>query len=136
MDTATHTDTQQKADKLVSAYINLRNAIQEKEEEVKSLKETQEQIASALLELCNEQNLDGMRTPFGTVSRSVRTTFWTTDWHSMHQFIKEHDAMHLLEKRIHNTHMKEFLDANQGLMPEGLQVDRKYVVSVRKPNAK
>lgn len=126
----------QPADKLVSAYINIRNAIAAKEDEIKALKETQDKMAEALLELCTGQNLEGFRTPYGTVSRSIRTNYWTSDWHEMHEFIKSHDAMHLLEKRIHNTHMKEFLDENPGTVPPGLQSDRKYVISVRKPSNK
>ena len=123
----------QTADKLVSAYINIRNAIADKEDEIKTLKESQEKMAEALLALCAEQNLDSLRTPLGTASRTIRTNYWTSDWHEMHEFIKEHDAFHLLEKRIHNTHMKEFLADNPGSVPPGLQADRKYVISVRKP---
>lgn len=124
------------ADKLVSAYINIRNAIATKEDEIKALKDTQDQMAEALLELCNAQNIESIRTPFGTASRSIRTNYWTNDWHEMHEFIKSHDALHLLEKRIHNTHMKEFLEENPGNVPPGLQSDRKYVITVRKPTAK
>lgn len=130
------TEETQTADKLVSAYINIRNAIADKEEEIKALKETQEKMAEALLELCTEQNIDSIRTPFGTASRSIRTNYWTNDWHEMHEFIKAHDALHLLEKRIHNTHMKEFLEENPSTVPPGLQSDRKYVITVRKPTNK
>jgi hypothetical protein len=54
----------------------------------------------------------------------------------MHQFIKENDAIHLLEKRVHGSNMKEFLEANPDVAPPGLQVNRKYTVSVRKPAKK
>ena len=124
------------ADKIVSAYIKIRNEIQSKEDEIKALKESQELLSTSLLELCNEQNLDSVRTPFGTATRSIRTNYWTNDWGAMHEFIKEHEALHLLEKRIHNTNMKEFLEDNPTVVPVGLQTDRKYVITVRKPTAK
>jgi hypothetical protein len=54
----------------------------------------------------------------------------------MYKFIAENDAYHLLEKRIHNTNMKEFLEENPDALPIGLQSDRKYAVSVRKPTKK
>jgi len=130
------TEETQTADKLVSAYINIRNAIAEKEDEIKAMKETQEKMSEALLALCTEQNIDSIRTPFGTASRGIRTNYWTSDWHEMHEFIKSHDAMHLLEKRIHNGNMKEFLEENPGNVPPGLQSDRKYVITVRKPTNK
>lgn len=124
------------ADKLVSSYINIRNAIQEKEDQIKEMKEQQDLIAEALLGLCQEQNLDSIRTPLGTATRSIRTHYWTDDWYEMHQFIKVHDALHLLEKRLHNGNIKEFLEAHPDTLPPGLQSERKYVITVRKPTNK
>jgi hypothetical protein len=54
----------------------------------------------------------------------------------MYEFIRENDAMHLLEQRIHNGNMKQFLSENPDELPVGLQADSKYVVRVRKPTAK
>ena len=54
----------------------------------------------------------------------------------MYDFLKEHDAFHLLEKRISGLAMKQFLEDNPDLMPAGLQVNRKYIVSVLKPRKK
>lgn len=124
------------ADKLVSAYIGLRNAIQKKEDEVTELKKKQESISQELLAICNEQNIDSLRTAYGTVIRKVQSSYWTNDWEKMYEFIKEHDALHLLHQRIHSTHMKEFLEENPGSVPPGLQADRMYIVSVRKPTSK
>jgi hypothetical protein len=54
----------------------------------------------------------------------------------MYKFMQEHEAMHLLEQRIHNGNMKQFLEENPDAMPAGLQADRKYTVQVRKPTSK
>jgi hypothetical protein len=124
------------ADKLAAIYIKMREAVKEKEEEIKIIKTQQERINQELLDLCEEQNLDSLKTPAGTVTRRVQTNFWTSDWEEMHKFIKENDAFHLLEKRIHNTSMKEFLADNPDQMPVGLQTNRKYILSVRKPTKK
>jgi|TARA_R110002167_G_scaffold682_3_gene2970 hypothetical protein len=124
------------ADKLAAIYIKMREAVKEKEEEIKIIKTQQERINQELLDLCEEQNLDSLKTPTGTVTRRVQTNFWTSDWEEMHKFIKENDAFHLLEKRIHNTSMKEFLEDNPDQMPAGLQTNRKYILSVRKPTKK
>jgi len=124
------------ADKLAAIYIKMREAVKEKEEEIKIIKTQQERINQELLDLCEEQNLDSLKTPTGTVTRRVQTNFWTSDWEEMHKFIKENDAFHLLEKRIHNTSMKEFLADNPDQMPVGLQTNRKYILSVRKPTKK
>jgi hypothetical protein len=128
------------ADKLVSAYRNLRDAIRAKEAEhekdVAGLKEQLELISDELIKLCNEHDMDSIRTVSGTVSRRVQTRFWTDDWGQMYNFAKEHDALHLFQKRLHTENMKQFLEENPDLLPAGLQTERKYVVSVRKPAAK
>lgn len=125
---------------LVAVYRKLRGAIAEAEEEheakVKDLKEQLEIVSAELLNFCNEQNLDSVKTPAGTISRRVQTRYWTTDWEQMSNFIVEHNAVHLLEKRINNTNMKQFLAENPDTLPIGLQVDNKYVIQVRKPSEK
>lgn len=122
------------ADRLVLTYMSLRNAIQEHEEQVKDLKEQQTIVGNKLLELCSEQGMDSLRTEHGTASRRVQSSYWTNDWEKMYEFIAEHEAYHLLEKRIHNSHMKEFLQDNPDKMPVGLQAETKYIISVRKPS--
>jgi len=54
----------------------------------------------------------------------------------MNDFIVKNDAVYLLEKRIHNGNMKQFLAENPDVHPVGLQVDNKYVIQVRKPSEK
>ncbi len=124
------------ADKLATAYISMREAIKQKEDEVKDIKEQQEQVVAKLLELCEEQNIDSLRTPAGTITRRVHTHYWTSDWDRMYEFMKAEDALHLLEKRVHNSNMKDFLEANPDVAPPGLQVNRKHLISVRKPSKK
>ena len=128
------------ADKLVKVYRKIRDAINEKEEahktEISGLKEQLDAVAAKLLEICNTQNLDSLRTPEGTVTRRAVTRYWTNDWESMYQFIKEQDAPFLLEQRIHNGNMKQFLEENPDTLPIGLNADTKYAVTVRKPTSK
>ncbi len=123
-------------DKLARIYIKMREAIKEKEEEIKEIKAQQDKINQKLLDLCEEQNIDSLRTPSGTISRRVYTNYWPSDWDKMYDFIKDQDAMHLFEKRLHNGNIKEFLEANPDVSPPGLQVNRKYSVSVIKPRKK
>jgi hypothetical protein len=125
------------ADKLVAVYRRIRAAIDEKEtehaKEIAVLKDKLELVSDKLLKICNDQNMDSLRTPEGTVTRRIKSRYWTTDWEHMYKFIKEHDAPFLLEQRIHNGNMKQFLEENPNLHPAGLQADRKYAITVRKP---
>ena len=135
-------DTEVKLDlnKMVSVYLKLRDAIEEKEEqhkqELQELKDQFDTVANELLSHCNSQNIDSIKTPVGTISRRISTRYWTSDWDSMYQFIKEHDAPFLLEQRIHGSNMREFLNENPDAFPVGLQAERKYTVQVRKPTKK
>ena len=127
-------------EKMVGTYIKLRTAIEEKKEQQKlelaPLEEQFDTVGTALLDICGELNTDSIKTGAGTVSRRVQSRYWTSDWPSMYEFIKEHDATFLLEQRIHNGNMKQFLEENPDALPMGLQADRKFVVQVRKPTNK
>lgn len=127
-------------EKLVAAYRKIRAAIAEEEEifeaKVADLKEKLDYVSKELLEFCNDQNVDSIRTPAGTLSRRVQSRYWTTDWDQMYSFIEKHNAPFLLEKRLHNGNVKQFLEENPDVLPVGLQVDNKYVVHVRKPTEK
>lgn len=124
------------ADKLVSVYIKMRDErdrlTREFEEKSAALKEQMDTIERALLELCKANGQDGGKTKHGTFTRTVKTRYWTNDWSSMHRFIREHDALELMEQRIHQTNMKQFLTENPTLLPEGLNVDSRYAITVRR----
>jgi hypothetical protein len=51
----------------------------------------------------------------------------------MHAFIKEHDALDLLERRVSQLNMKSFLTENPDLLPAGLNVMSRYAITVRRP---
>jgi phage host-nuclease inhibitor protein Gam len=123
-------------DKLAEVYIKIRDKRAELKEQYEAqdegLKAQQELLAEKMLDICRDNNADSIKTPAGTIIRKVDTRYWTTDWDSMYQFIEEHDAYPLLEKRLHQTNLKQFLEENPELLPAGLQADRKYTVVVRR----
>lgn len=123
-------------DKLAEIYIKIRDKRAEikelYEQQDEELKAQQDLLAEKMLEVCRDNNADSIKTPAGTIIRKVDTRYWTTDWDSMYQFIQENDAYPLLEKRLHQTNLKQFLEENPELLPAGLQADRKYTVVVRR----
>jgi len=124
------------ADKLVSIYIKLRDkraqALKAFEELDTELKTQQDMVSDKLQEMLKEIGADNIKTKHGTVSRTIKTRYWTSDWSSMFQFIKDNDAMYLMEQRIHQTNIKKFLEENPDQLPIGLNSDSRYAVSVRK----
>lgn len=123
-------------DDLVEAYVALRDEKRALEqslaEQIKELDTQLDIISSALNDMCKELGADAIRTSYGTVIRSVKTKYWTNDWSSIYSFIKEHDAFELLEKRIHQSNMKMFLEENQDVHPMGLNMDKEYAITIRK----
>ena len=124
------------ADKLVSIYIKLRDkraqALKAFEELDTELKTQQDMVYDKLQEMLKEIGADNIKTKHGTVTRTIKTRYWTSDWASMFQFIKDNDAMYLMEQRIHQTNIKKFLEENPDQLPIGLNSDSRYTVSVRK----
>lgn len=124
------------ADKLVAAYIKMRDEKDrltgEYEEKLAAIKQQMDTVEQVLLELCKANGQDGGKTKHGTFTRTVKTRYWTNDWSSMHRFIREHDALELMEQRIHQTNMKQFLNEHPDVLPEGLNVESRYAVTVRR----
>ncbi|MDB4439198.1 hypothetical protein N9155_00195 [bacterium] len=123
-------------DKLVKTYAKIRDKRAEitakyKEEEGQ-LREKQDKVKSALLGYCKEHEVDSVRTASGLFYRTVKQRYWTSDWESMHKFIMEHDLPEFFEKRLNQTHVRQFLEENPDLLPAGLNVDSEYAISVRK----
>ena len=124
------------ASKLVSVYIKIRDArdklTEQYEKDKAKLDAQMDTIELELLNICKANGQDGGKTAAGTFTRSVKNRYWSSDWAAMSRFILEHDAVDLLEQRIHQTNMKNFLAAHPNLIPEGLNVDSKYIVTVRR----
>lgn len=124
-------------DKLAKIYRKLRGKIseltQEYDTQVEVLKAQQAEISNAMKEQMKTMGVTSVRTPEGTVVLSVKTRYSTQDWDEFKKFVLEHAALELLEKRIAQTNMAQFLEENPGIMPPGLNSSSEYDISVRKP---
>lgn len=123
-------------DKLVSIYIKLRDQKTELREKFEAqeaeLDDKMGVIKEALLEHCKATGAESVRTTAGVFYKSVKSKYWTSDWDSMNNFILENNAVDLLEKRIHQTNMRTFLEENPDKLPPGLNVDSEYTITVRR----
>jgi hypothetical protein len=123
-------------EKLVKVYLKMNAKLSEIkaafDAEEKALKEQMVKVKSALLTYCKEQNVESVRTGEGLFYRGVTSRYWTNDWESMGKFIVENGVPELLEKRLHQGNMKQFLEEHPELLPPGLNVDSEYTITVRK----
>lgn len=122
--------------KLTEIYLKIRDKKEETqrqfEAELKKLEEQMDIVEAEMLKLCKDLESDSIKTQAGTVMRRVATRYWTNDWDSMYNFIKENDALELFEKRVSQGNMKQFLEENPDKFPPGMLVDSKYKITVRR----
>ena len=130
-----------KLDSLVETYLAIRNErdklSREHDAKDKELSNDLAQIEQVLLNSCNEVGADSIRTGAGTVIKSTKENFVCGDWDNFKQYVMQHDAIELLQQRIHQTNFKEFLSGreDEGL-PPGISSMREFKITVRKPSSK
>ena len=124
-------------DKLTRVYIKIREAraklTREYEAEEERLKAQQAEVGSAMKEIIRAAGGTGMKTQYGTVALKTSVRYYAQDWDAMYQFIKDNDAPYLLEKRIAQRNIADFLEQNPGVVPPGLNSVSEIDVSVTKP---
>ena len=128
-----------KLDTLAKVYLKIRDKRDEiRREAADKEKELGEQLAvleAEMNEICKAQGMETIRTGHGTIIRTIKTQYWTNDWESLYEVIKEHDAFGVLFKAINQSNMKQFLEEHPDVMPKGLNVENAYSIVVRRPKA-
>jgi hypothetical protein len=128
----------QDLEQLVTTYLAIRNEREriklEYESQDSSLKDELSVLEMAMLEICNTTKADSIKTQNGTVIRKLTERFYCNDWDNFKDFVLQHKAVELLERRIHQGNFKEFMvEHEQDGLPPGVNVMREYGIVVRKP---
>jgi hypothetical protein len=124
-------------EELVSAYLAIRSEreriLRQYEVEDTALKSDMAEVEAMMLAVCNDVNADSIKTQHGTVMRKLNERFFCNDWDGFRKFVLEHEAVELLEKRIHQGNFKQFISEHEGDgLPPGVNIMREYGISVRK----
>jgi len=131
-------DEEVSLERLVRAYRKVRDAIQkltrEYESELEKLEEVKQSFSNDLKDRMLASGAKSIRTDHGTVMLSTKTRFTANDWDEFKKFVLEHEAVELLERRIAQSNMKQFLEENPTLVPPGLDASTEYTITVRKPS--
>lgn len=131
--------TELNLDELVKIYLTIRTEREKLKAswEVKDgeLEQEMKLLEQSMLTVCNDTNASSIRTENGTVIRSLKERFTTNDWDNFKKFVLDHEAIDLLERRIHQGNFKEFMaeHKDEGL-PPGVNVMREFTIVVRKPS--
>ena len=128
------------AEQLVETFITLRNERDRMRNEWEAkdaeIKEEMTTLEQALLAICNETNATSIKTDKGTVIRKLNERFFCSDWDNFRDYVLQHQALELLERRIHQGNFKEFIAEREAEgLPPGVNVMREYGVTVRKPTS-
>ena len=124
-------------DRLAKVYIKIRSKESLLTQEYEKAKAELEEQKAALVAAMKDQMLalksTSLKTVNGTVILGTTTKYWASDWDAAYEFIVENNAPYLLEKRIAQKNMAEFLQANPEKQMPGLNSETAYTISVRKP---
>ena len=123
-------------DKVVEVYIKIRDARDEarkKADEIEADFESQLKVLEIqMLDVCKSTGATSLKTPYGTIMRAEKRRYWTNDWEKFYDFMFEHNVPELLEKRIHQTNIKQFLEENPDMLPLGINVEAEHSITVRR----
>jgi hypothetical protein len=125
-------------DKLARIYRKIKAEIDELTKDydtkVEQLKEKQNTLKFAMKDQMQALGVKTVNTTFGTVSMVQKTRYSTQDWDAFKDFVVENHAVDLLEKRIAQTNMAQFLADNPGSVPPGLNMFSDFEIRVTKPS--
>jgi len=125
-------------DQYVETYLTIRNQrdILKREFEISdtALKSEMAKLEEVLLSECNNINADSIKTGSGTIIKTLRENFVCSDWDGLKEFIMENSLIELMQQRLHNGNLKEYMitHGNEGL-PPGINSIREYNIVVKKP---
>lgn len=120
-------------EQLIAVDRKMNDKLAELQDQIDAIEDQRKQVRTTILDMMKEQGVDSVRTKLGTVTRSIRERYWTNDWAVLHPYILEHGAIELLEKRIHQGNMKEWVEKHPNDYPPGMNLDREYSITIRKP---
>ena len=123
-------------EKIISAFLKIRSAKEELtrgyEAQVAELDEQMTVLKQKLLEVCKDTGVTSLGTGNAIAYRTVKNRYWTNDWSNFYNFLKDKGKLELLEKRIHQNNMKEFLEEHPDTRPPGLNIDSEYDITIKR----
>ena len=123
-------------DKMVKIYVKMRDAksalaAKHKEEEDK-LEEQMDIVRAAIDEAIVATGGTAIKTEFGTATRVVKRRFWTADKEAFLNYCLDNDAVGMLDIRVAQKNTGEWIDEHPDKIPNGINVEQKYDVVVRR----
>jgi hypothetical protein len=128
-------ETQITVDKMIQAFVMLRDKRsllkQEFEAADNALKDKQATVKTWLAKQMETLNSDQLSSRgIGTAYRSIKRRFNAIDWPSVWGFIKDNDRFDMMQKRLGEKAVSDYLDET-GELPPGIDMFQEYEINVR-----
>lgn len=116
-------------------YLRIRQMKREMEDrhkqELAPLNEALSALEDHFQKTMDEAGLETLKSGSGTAYKTVQTSVKASDKVAFLEWVKQHEAWHLLDIRPAKTAVEEFVD-EEGSPPPGLDMSRHMKVNVRK----
>ena len=99
---------------------------------VAGLEKEMAELEASMIEQLNAANATSINTKSATILRRVTKRYNPSNWDSVYKLVDKYKAYGLLHKRIHDANMATFLEEHPGEYPEGLNLDSRYAVTVKR----
>lgn len=106
------------------------------------LKTEQVMLRQHILKMLTATGGTSIRTPYGTVYRRTVTKSAAADWGAVWDWMKEHDAPDLVQKRLNNQFILDMIEAQRPpgaedgsyavTLPPGINLHQEFDISIRK----
>lgn len=123
-------------DDLCRIYVKIRTKklarAKELEEEIALLDGKLDVLSAAMKDMLVAAGAKSIKTEHGTVYATVKTRYYPMDWGVFNEWVAKNGAIELLEKRVAQKNMAQWLEENPKNPPPGLQAESEQTVTVRK----
>jgi hypothetical protein len=129
-------------DRLAKLYVKMRERVQELtrayDTEVETIKVQMSAVTSAMKDQVRAlgEGINSVRTEHGTIMLRTAVRYYADDWEAFGQFVLDTGDVSLMEKRVAQGNMQEYLVAHPEAVVPGLSSVSEIQVTVRKPSAK
>lgn len=129
-----------KIEECVEQYVKLRDAIAKADENHKTktagAREYLEMLGGAMRDKLTDIGADSAKTPAGTVYKTIKKSATVADGSVFRTYVVEHSAFDLVDMRANAPAVAEYVSANGGVAPPGLNYSTRVEVGVRRPTSK
>ena len=125
-------------DDVIATYMKLRDQKATIEAEVKdkvsTIKGKMDKLEAWIKDKADAEGVTSFKTKHGTAFLTTTDYANVADWDATLQFIQEHGAYDMLEKRVSKTAVRGYIEQTKAV-PPGINYGTKLEVNVRKPAA-